>query len=380
MTDEELKKFYQQHFDKLPWYGKLGTAAADVARTFTDDLTFGLADRGMSMMTGRNEPAITKAIRARMGHADLPGAFGAGMLTPSAVPSMVGRVGGGPATRHAVGLLGGAGEGALQGAAYAAGHGEDMKQGATTGAIAAPLAHGLTAGLNKATNTISNKIKGVSDKLPPPHIGNVKGYEAEFTPPPGYTDDFTKSREGHMTFSKDKNDWVSRPGTENYPRYWEYPDTHEMTPKAMIESAAQAAHGAGGKPHHYMLEFQSLKDDIDANAVRDFSPEEYKVLEKALSPTHGDFLPHMLADAAERPLAGMKLSAGIPPEIPMATPIMKAADWAVGKNMMEPIEAARRYAIDLPEIPSVLSPILQGRLSKGMRRGIISSIDNEENF
>jgi hypothetical protein len=378
-----LNKQYQDQFAQMPWWKKLPTAGMDLTRTLQDDVTFGLADQWMSKLTGRDETAITKAVRSRMGHADIPGAFGVGMATPSGVPNLVARIGGGSAMRHITGLLGGAAEGAVQGAASAIGHGEDVKQGAAFGAAAAPAAHAIIGPLSAATNKAAKWWKGADDTLPPPHIGNVKGYE-DHKIPPGHTDDFYQSRDFW------ENEALMKPGdprlhtpkeVEAMPKFWEPPEFTTVTPKSQIEDAAWTAEQFGGKPVHYLESFDDAANFLKRTGDWEkATPYERNLFENIFIPEAGDLIPHAAADALSYSMHPIKQNLGIPLDTKIMPSIDKLTNNMVEQSLMEKVAEARRYATDIPAFQGPISPIMQGRASKGMRRGLLSAQENEENF
>ena len=156
-------------------------AAQDYSRAAADDITFGLADRLQSSLTGNDlaqERALTQQAHSRLGAMDYvtagamyglgPGELGlASRLGEAAAPYL------GPLAKSTVagvapvagkfgswagGVAGSAVEGALAGGAGAAGHGEDIGQGAlmggATGGVGG-LAGGVVGRGGKAATPLS---------------------------------------------------------------------------------------------------------------------------------------------------------------------------------------------------------------------------------
>lgn len=361
-----LNKQFQEKFANYPWYKKLPVAATDLSRTLLDDATFGFLDKGVSLMTGRNEGAITEAIRSRMSGADIPGAIGLGMLTPTGTARAVGYMGGGPIARHLVGGTVGAAEGAAQGALSAAGHDQDMAKGAAFGAAAFPVTQAIVGPLSAGANKIAKWWKGAKDELPPPSLSNTKEWNEQMMPPPGHTEDYYKSRQ-----YVENDTGVSRP---DLPHYWEPDWTTTLSPKTLIEDAATNAKEAGGRPYDYHNKYQELLD----NPATMLGSEELKLVKKITQPPPVEEAAKFGVDVADNALQYNKLMMGIPQDVEIMNPLNRMFHQFSGHNIMDSVEAARRHALDIPKFEGPISPVMQGQMTKGIRRGMLSRMYEDE--
>ena len=154
-AQQRMNQKSTQEGESAPFWAKPFMAADDVMRVGADAATFGLLDKGIGAFTGKDEGMETAARRARMGWAapaaEVVGAIGA---TPTLIPKLVAKVGGGPLARSITGVLGGAAEGAVGGGIDAATHGQSVIPGALSGAAFG--AGGQTVGniVNKTARTI----------------------------------------------------------------------------------------------------------------------------------------------------------------------------------------------------------------------------------
>ena len=140
--------------EAAPAWAKPFMAADDVARVGLDAATFGLADKGIGYFTGKDEAMETEARRQRMGGAALPAAVVGAAVGPSAVPSVMRYMGGGPIARGLVGTTAAGIEGGVAGGIGAAMHDEPIAPGVAMGS--AGQAVGQTVGpiVNKAAKSI----------------------------------------------------------------------------------------------------------------------------------------------------------------------------------------------------------------------------------
>ena len=135
--------------EQAPEWAKPFMAADDALRVGLDAASFGLADKGIGYMTGRDEGMETQARRARMGGAAIPTEIAGALASPSAVPSLVRAAGGGPAARTVTGVLGGGVEGGVVGGIDAATHGEPVAGGAVMGAGMGATGQALGSAVNR---------------------------------------------------------------------------------------------------------------------------------------------------------------------------------------------------------------------------------------
>jgi len=148
----------QQEFKDLPTWQKPLKAADDLARTTADFFTAGMLDR----LLGGENVAKTEAARSRAGGADIAANVVGGVAAiPSAVPRVIGAVGGGPLARGIVGTGVAAGEGALQGGIQAAGHERDIGPEVAGGAVLGGLGQ-ATAGVMSAPVNWLGKQMGIN--------------------------------------------------------------------------------------------------------------------------------------------------------------------------------------------------------------------------
>jgi hypothetical protein len=177
---KHAKEFVQQNLNKKAQteYDEAGLtkpllAAQDVARTVADTASFGYADKFADYMKppipGQPTQAeITKAIRSRMSGADVVGDIGVTMAgAPTAVPKVVGMLGGGPVARAITGGATAAAEGAVGGGLSAAGHDRPVSEGAGAGMLAGIGGQAIAGAVTKPVNAAANWISGANKTLPP---------------------------------------------------------------------------------------------------------------------------------------------------------------------------------------------------------------------
>lgn len=170
----------RQQFEALPWYGKLGTAAADTARLASDGLTFGFLDQLRPMITGRSleeERAMTEEARIRAGSAgtaaEIGGMAAPAMLLPNMAPAAAARV---PAVLGAPGrAIASGGIAGLEGMAFggldALGHGEDVGRGQVTGALGGIVGSIAANLLARGGNAIGRLFDGGDQRM---QVGDLR--------------------------------------------------------------------------------------------------------------------------------------------------------------------------------------------------------------
>lgn len=172
-AQQELNKKAQTEYNEAGGLAKPLMAAQDVARTVADTASFGYADKFADYMKppipGQPTQAeITKAIRSRMSGADIVGDVGVTMAAaPTAVPRVVGMLGGGPIARAITGGVAAGAEGAVGGGLSAAGHDRPVSEGAGAGAVAGVGGQALAGMLTKPVNAAANWFSGANKALPP---------------------------------------------------------------------------------------------------------------------------------------------------------------------------------------------------------------------
>ena len=165
---QEYNKEYIKSSNEAPEWAKPFIAASDVGMSGIDTLSAGLIPKGIDYLTGDNKfSQQTAASRASMGWA--APALDVAMISrflPSLAPKATTMLGGGPATKKAVGATISGLEGATYGATDAATHDRD------------PLTGGLIGGgagmggslLGDLANKGAKWWKGVDDVVPPTSI------------------------------------------------------------------------------------------------------------------------------------------------------------------------------------------------------------------
>lgn len=166
---DEMNKAFVAEAEKAPAWAKPFMAGSDVGRVGIDTITQGLGDKFADYMAGTDTEAMkTKAARNRMGWAGTAAeaATIAGAL-PTAVPKVVGMVGGGPAVRTVTGALTGGTEGATLGTINAATHGEDPTTSGTIGGVTGMLGPIIGSAVNKGKQKFNELLYGQSYNPPP---------------------------------------------------------------------------------------------------------------------------------------------------------------------------------------------------------------------
>jgi hypothetical protein len=172
-AQQDLNKKAQAEYSEASGLAKPLMAAQDVARTVADTASLGFADK----LTDYFQPpipgqptsaAITKAIRSRMGGADIGADIGLAVgAAPTAVPKVVGMLGGGPVARGITGTAAAATEGGVLGGASAYGHDKPVAEGVLKGVGAGVGGQAAAGLLTKPVNAVANWWTGANKALPP---------------------------------------------------------------------------------------------------------------------------------------------------------------------------------------------------------------------
>jgi len=172
-AQQDLNKKAQTEYSEASAMAKPFMAAQDVARTVADTASLGYADKFADYMKPPipGEPSqsqITKAIRSRMGGADIGADVATTMFAaPTAVPKVVKALGGGPIARAITGGAAAATEGGILGGVSAAGHDRPVAEGVGAGMTAGVGGQALSGMLTKPVNAAANWFAGANKALPP---------------------------------------------------------------------------------------------------------------------------------------------------------------------------------------------------------------------
>lgn len=179
-AQRDLNKQAQDEFANAPTWMKPFMAAQDLTRTGLDTLTFGGADKLADYMKGtapdnpESQTNVTRAIRSRMGGADVVGDIGLSLTAmPTAVPKVVAGLGGGAIARGITGTLASTAEGAGTGAVSAAMHDQDPGAGAFWGGLAGGAGNTLANAFTGPVNKVANWLGGAKE-LPPAVAAKVR--------------------------------------------------------------------------------------------------------------------------------------------------------------------------------------------------------------
>jgi hypothetical protein len=165
----------QAEFEAMPWYGKAGQAAQDIARIGVDGLTYGYGDKlgaKMGELAGAGSyddniaklRAETEAARARSGMAGTVADIGGQILGPSKLLGAAKMLPGAGAVGSALSKVPGAktlsavGGGAGLGALNAAGHDQDITGGAVIGGAAGLAGRALAPVVSKAAGAVGRAV------------------------------------------------------------------------------------------------------------------------------------------------------------------------------------------------------------------------------
>lgn len=172
-SQNELNTKAQAEYKDAPTWQKPFMAAQDVARTLADTATLGGVDKFADYMKppipGQpTQGEITKAIRSRMGGADIGADIGMTVAAaPTAVPKVVGMLGGGSIARAITGGATAATEGGVLGGLSAVGHDRPVGEGVAKGAVAGGAGQAAAGLLTKPANAVANWFTGANKALPP---------------------------------------------------------------------------------------------------------------------------------------------------------------------------------------------------------------------
>lgn len=162
----------RSQFEAMPWYGKAARATGDIARLAVNGVTFGFADKGLSMLSGdvASERQATEDARIRAGSAGMVAEIGAGVGTGLGAAKAgltaarfipQGLTGG----KRLAALMGaGAVDGAAMGGLSGAGNTDDgeymrrMAEGAAVGGAIGGAAPAVVAGIKKVAEPAVNAI------------------------------------------------------------------------------------------------------------------------------------------------------------------------------------------------------------------------------
>jgi hypothetical protein len=329
---QNLNESVQKKFDDAPMWAKPLIAAHDVGSTALSSATLGGWDKAMGLITGRDEAAMSEAIRNRMGGAQYAADFLGGAVSPTGVGSAVARVGGGPLARAITGGIAATGEGALQGGVQSAIKGEDIVPGTLAGAAGGAAGQGIAGLLAKPANAVSRWWQGAKDALPAPGVANI-----------GSVSNVTGNKAA-----------VAR----------------------KVEQAARDATNAGGTAKDFRDAFSAINPT--------FMPKDQRALLSTVS--EGDLgtkIPGAIAkgmEKAQTPLGILSAVAGTK-SIPagMALAAGGYAAPAVLRSMEKSgtdasVEALRRATLGLPKFPDFISETVKARLGQGARRSIMEGL------
>lgn len=325
----EVSQRTTKEFEEAPTWTKPFKAADDIGRGVLDTLSFGQADRFADYMqgTGDKEKMLTKAAKDRAGWAGTAAdvATAAGAL-PTAVPRVVGWMGGGPAARTLVGGATAAGEGAGYGAASAAGHDEEIGKGAAIGGISGILGNAVGNIINKGTKL----LRGIDD-TPPKY--NVRRLPDAPTPL------------DHVNYAK-----------------------------AQAERVGRQSRSPTGEQDSYVKQFGKVEEKVRA---RDFTKAEREALDRIVSGDPATNLARSLGDTASNKLGQASVFGGglVSGNIPAAIggPL---AMQAVGKGLRsvssggtkEAVQDLRRLMYGVDKFKGPVSEEAKARFGAALRQ------------
>lgn len=336
--EEASRKLYARLQDEINTKGRAEMESApmwqrpfrmmeDMARVGTDAASFGLADK----LAGGEHPALTAAARDRMGWAALPLEAGAGVATPTGVPGLVAKVGGGPIVRGITRAFGGAAEGGVAGGIQAAtGDQGPVSEGVGQGMLAGVLGQAGAAAVAKPTNMLAKWWQGVSDTLPPPSMKNLPG--------------------------------------------------KGMSPAKRVEDAAYKGQEEGGSQKDIRDAFEKMR------VTKSFKPD---ALEGIGAITKGDPGTNISGKLGSM-VAGMntagQIGAGMTTQdwkamvAMMATvpAISGALKYASKQGTTESVENLRRLMLKSPKFQGPISPEIQDKLRRGGTRGLLDILTETE--
>jgi len=175
-ANADLKAFRQQQVDTKqaadieasPAWTKPFVAAHDLGRGTLDSLTLGGLSKAGDYLAGDDSVSMgTQAAKNRTGWAGTALDIAtAAKYIPTAVPRVVGAVGGGPGVRSLVGATTAGAEGAAVGGLDAAARGQDIGQGTLVGGIGGAVGQKAGELIGSGVNKVAKWWKGAKDDLP----------------------------------------------------------------------------------------------------------------------------------------------------------------------------------------------------------------------
>lgn len=179
----DLKAYRQQEVNKKqaadieasPAWAKPFVAAHDLGRGALDNLTLGGLSKAGDYFAGDDSVSMsTQAAKDRTGLAGTALDIAtAAKYIPTAVPRVVGAVGGGPGIRSLVGATTAGAEGGVIGATEAALHDKDIGTGGLVGTLGGAVGHKVGEMVGSGVNRVAKWWKGVDDALPQYNIRDL---------------------------------------------------------------------------------------------------------------------------------------------------------------------------------------------------------------
>ena len=179
----QLKAFRQQEvydtqakdIEASPAWAKPFVAAHDLGRGAIDNLTMGGLSRAGDYFAGDDSVSLsTEAAKKRAGWAGTAlDVATAAKYIPTAVPRVVGAVGGGPGIRSLVGATTAGAEGGVIGATDAAMRDKDIGTGGIVGTLGGAVGHKVGEVIGGGVNKVAKWWKGVDDALPQYNIRDL---------------------------------------------------------------------------------------------------------------------------------------------------------------------------------------------------------------
>jgi len=313
--------------ESAPMWQKPFRMADDMARVGVDALTLGAADK----LAGGEHPALTAAARDRMGWAAMIPEAAAGAITPTGVPGLVAKVGGGPIVRGITRAFGGAAEGGVAGGIQAAtGDQGPVSEGVGQGMLAGVLGQAGAAAVAKPTNMLAKWWQGVSDKLPPPSMKNLPG--------------------------------------------------KGMSPAKRVENAAYVGQEEGGSQKDIRDAFEKMR------ITRAFKPEALEGIGAITKGDPGTNVSGRLGSMVGGMGAAGQIGAGMTTQdwkVMLATlaavpAVSGALKYASKQGTTESVENLRRLMLKSPKFQGPISPEIQDKLRRGGTRGLLDLLTETE--
>jgi hypothetical protein len=168
--DTQAKDIEASHPLTIPF-----VAAHDLGRSALDNLTMGGLSRAGDYFAGDDSVSLsTEAAKKRAGWAGTAlDVATAAKYIPTAVPRVVGAVGGGPGIRSLVGATTAGAEGGVIGATDAAMRDKDIGTGGIVGTLGGAVGHKVGEVIGGGVNKVAKWWKGVDDALPQYNIRDL---------------------------------------------------------------------------------------------------------------------------------------------------------------------------------------------------------------